>query len=58
MIAYTINSKGESIYFFVLYVNEILLASSNIGLLHDTNRFLAKNFEIKDLRDASFVLGM
>lgn len=43
--------------FLVLYVNGILLASSNIGLLHEIKRFLTKNFEMKDLENASFVLG-
>ena len=35
--------------FFVLYISEIFLANNNIGLLHDTKRFLTKNFEIKNL---------
>ncbi|CAJ2653575.1 unnamed protein product [Trifolium pratense] len=38
--------------------DDILLASNNIGLLHETKRFLTKNFEMKDLGDASFVLGI
>ena len=42
--------------FLVIYVDDILLASNDIGLLHETKRFLAKNFEMKDLGDASFVL--
>ena len=44
--------------FLVLYVDDILLTSRDIGLLHDTKRFLAKNFEMKDLSDASFVLNI
>ena len=44
--------------FLVLYINDILLASSDIRLLHNTKRFLVKNFKIKDLNDASFVLGI
>ena len=42
----------------MLYVDDILLASSDIGLLHETKRFLTKNFEMKDLGDAFFVLGI
>ncbi|KAJ4719032.1 Retrovirus-related Pol polyprotein from transposon TNT 1-94 [Melia azedarach] len=42
----------------VLYIDDILLGSNDIGLLHETKRFLAKNFEMKDLGDASFVLGI
>ncbi|CAJ2672347.1 unnamed protein product [Trifolium pratense] len=50
--------SGSKFVFLVLYVDDILLASNNIGLLHETKRFLTKNFEMKDLRDASFVLGI
>ena len=42
----------------VLYVNNILLASSDIGMLHETKIFLSKNFKMKDLGNASFVLGI
>jgi hypothetical protein len=42
----------------VLYVDDILLASNDLGLLHETKRFLFDNFEMKDLGDASFVLGI
>ncbi|RDX93239.1 hypothetical protein CR513_24532, partial [Mucuna pruriens] len=44
--------------FLVLHVDDILLASSDTGLLHETKRFLTKNFEIKDVGKASFVLGI
>ncbi|RDY11432.1 hypothetical protein CR513_03905, partial [Mucuna pruriens] len=41
---------SESKYILlVLYVDDILLSSSDIGLLHKTKRFLTKNFEMKDL---------
>ncbi|KAL0288640.1 UNVERIFIED_CONTAM: Retrovirus-related Pol polyprotein from transposon TNT 1-94 [Sesamum calycinum] len=33
----------------VLYVDDILLASSDLGLLHDTKAFLIRNFEMKDM---------
>ena len=42
----------------VLYVDDILLASSDIGLLHETKIFLSKNFEMTDLGNASFVLAI
>ena len=42
----------------VLYVDDILLASSDIGLLYETKRFFSNNFEVKDLGNASFVLGI
>ena len=42
----------------VLYVDDILLATNDIGILHDTKNFLSKHFEMKYLDDASFVLGI
>jgi len=42
----------------VLYVNDILLTSSNIDLLLETKSFLLKNFEMKDLGDASYVIDI
>ncbi|RVW60487.1 Retrovirus-related Pol polyprotein from transposon TNT 1-94 [Vitis vinifera] len=49
---------GSKYIFLVLYVDDILLATNDIGILHDTKRFLSKHFEMKDLGDASFVLGI
>lgn len=43
--------------FLILYV-DILLACNDIILLHEAKRFLAKHFEMQDLSDASFVLGI
>lgn len=50
--------SGSKFIFLVLYVNDILLESNNIGSLHETKRFLTNKFEMKDLRDASFILGI
>ncbi|RDY07827.1 hypothetical protein CR513_08008, partial [Mucuna pruriens] len=50
--------SGSKYIFLVLYVDDILLASSDTGLLHETKRFLTKDFEMKDLGEASFVLGI
>ena len=46
---------GSKSTFLVLYVDDKLIASSDVGLLHDTKRFLKRNFEMKDLGDVSFV---
>ena len=40
-----------------LYVDDILLTNNDISFLCKTKNFLSKNFEMKDLGDASFVLG-
>ncbi|RVW88542.1 Retrovirus-related Pol polyprotein from transposon TNT 1-94 [Vitis vinifera] len=50
--------NGSKFIILVLYVDDILLASSDVGLLHETKRFLSRKFDMKDLGDASFVLGI
>ena len=44
--------------FLVLYVNDILLAINDISMLHETKRFISRIFEMKDLGDTSFILGI
>ena len=39
-------------------MDDILLASSDLDMLFETKRFLSKNFEIKDLGEASYVIGI
>lgn len=41
--------SGSKVLFLVLYVDDILLASIDLGLLHDTKAFLIRNFEMKDM---------
>ena len=36
----------------------MLLATNDIGMLHENKRFLSRNLEMKDLSDTSFVLGI
>ena len=45
--------KNGKFIFLVLYVDDILLASSDVSLLPET-----KKFDMKDLDEASFVLGI
>ena len=49
--------SGSKNIFLDLYVDDILLANNDIGLLHETKRFLARKFDMKDLGDASFCIG-
>ena len=49
---------GSKHIFLVLYVDDILLATNDTGILYQTKKFLSKNFEMKDLGEASFVLGI
>ncbi len=39
-------------------MDDILLASSDLRLLHETKKILSANFEMKDLGEAYFVLGI
>ncbi|RVW22637.1 Retrovirus-related Pol polyprotein from transposon TNT 1-94 [Vitis vinifera] len=50
--------SGRKFIILVLFVDDILLASSDVGLLHETKRFLSSKFDMKDLGDAYFVLGI
>jgi hypothetical protein len=50
--------SGSKFVFLVLYVDDILLATNDLGLLHDTKQFLSQNFEMKDSGEASYVLGI
>ena len=50
--------KNGKFIFLVLYVDDILLASSDVDLLLETKKFVSSKFDIKDLGQASFVLGI
>ena len=39
-------------------MDDILLASSDVNLLLETKKFLPSNFDMKDLGEASFILGI
>ena len=49
----------ESKYIFrVLYVDDILLATNDTNLLVETKQLLFSHFNMKDLGEASYVLGI
>ena len=48
--------KTGKFIFLILYVDDILLASSDVNLLLEMKKFLSSNFDMKDLGEASFVL--
>ena len=50
--------SGSKICFLVLYVDDILLATNDKGLLHEVKQFLSKNFDIKDMGDVTYVIGI
>jgi hypothetical protein len=48
--------KNGKFIFLILYVDDILLASSDVNLLLEIKSFLSSNFDMKDLSEASFIL--
>ena len=50
--------SGSKVCFLVLYVNDILLATNDKSLLHEVKQFLSKNFDMKDIGEASYVIGI
>ena len=35
-----------------------MLATNDLGLLHETKKFLSRNFEVKDMSEVSYVIGI
>jgi hypothetical protein len=50
--------KNGKYIFLILYVDDILLASSDVSLLLETKSFLSSHFEMKDLGKEIFILGI
>lgn len=50
--------SGRKFIFLFSYVADILVASNNIGMLHQINNFLSKNFKMKDMVEVSFIVGI
>jgi hypothetical protein len=50
--------KNVKFIFLILYVDDILLASSDVHLLLETKNFLSSHFDMKDFGEASYVLGI
>ncbi|KAG7564986.1 Integrase catalytic core [Arabidopsis suecica] len=53
-----IKVSGSKFVILVLYVDDILLAANDMGMLHDIKKYLSKNFEMKDMGEASYVIGI
>jgi hypothetical protein len=47
---------GSTFIILVLYVDDILLSDKNV--LYETKGFISSNFDMKNLGDASYVLGI
>jgi hypothetical protein len=53
-----IKIKGIMFIILILYVDDILLTSSDKNLLYETKGFLSSNFDMNDLGDVSYVLDI
>ena len=50
--------SGSKICFLVLYVDDILLAANDKGMLYEVKQFLSENFDMKDMGEASYVISI
>ena len=48
----------SAITFLVLYVDEILFIGNDVGMLSSVKVWLSKNLSMKDLGEATYVLGI
>ena len=45
--------SGSKFIILIWYVDDIFLVTGDLGLLHETKKFLSKNLEMKDMGEAS-----
>ena len=50
--------SGNKYIFLILYVDDILLSTNNTDLLVETKQLLFSHFDMKDHREATYVLGI
>ena len=50
--------KENKVVFLVLYVDDILLIGNDVETLSNVKKWLAEQFQMKDLGEASYVLGI
>ena len=50
--------SGGSVTFLILYVDDILLIGNDIEFLDSIKGYLHKNFSMKDLSEAAYILGI
>jgi hypothetical protein len=66
-LGFTRNKEDDCVYFklihdhliyLVLYVDGMLLIGNNTKIIHDVKNQLSYKFDMKDLDDVNFILGM
>lgn len=50
--------SGRKSIFLVLYVDDILLSLSDLGLFHGVKYFLSQQFDMKDMTETSYIIGL
>ncbi|CAL9098002.1 unnamed protein product [Musa textilis] len=50
--------SGSTITFLVLYVDNILIIGNDVGMLSTVKTWLSRHFSMKDLGEASYILGI
>lgn len=50
--------KCELFYILSLYMDNILLIKNDSEMIDQTKSWLSKNFEIKDIVEAAYILGI
>ena len=50
--------NGSAITFLVLYVVDILIIGNDVGMLSTVKAWLSRHFSMKDLGEASYILGI
>ena len=50
--------QGNAIVFLILYVDDLLLIGNDTSLLQSVKAWLSKNFSMKDLGEAAYILGI
>ena len=53
-----VKTSGRHFTILVLYVDDILIAGTNLSILQETKILLSDTFEMKDMGEASYVLGI
>ena len=50
--------SGSKICFLMLYVDDILVTTNDKGFLYGVKQFHSKNFDMKDMGETSYVIGI
>ncbi|KAL0455289.1 UNVERIFIED_CONTAM: hypothetical protein Slati_0868100 [Sesamum latifolium] len=58
ILVYTRRSVGAQLRTFVFYVDDILLTGNDVNMLGETNAWLSTQFSMKDMGEASYILGI